>query len=285
MAQESHFITTADGKIHYQTIGEGPSLLIINGGPGFSSEGFMSLGKSIAAMGYSSILFDQRGTGQSTLNHVDGTTLTMDLMVEDMERIRTDLNLKQWIVLGHSFGGMLANYYTSKYPENVVALIHSSSGGLDLALLDNVQANLHAKLTQQKRDSLVYWRQKMRAENSITNREQYYNILASTYVYNKAHIPQVSQRLMQGNMTINQLVWNDMHRIEYDCKDALKAFNKPVLILQGKQDVLSASVANTAKDVFSNATLYFLDECGHYGWLDQKDKYYTYIQTFLDGLD
>ena len=55
-------------------------------------------------------------------------------MVDDLEVLRKQLQIRQWIVLGHSFGGMLACYYATLFPENIEGLILSSSGGIDLEL-------------------------------------------------------------------------------------------------------------------------------------------------------
>ncbi len=279
--QESHFVKTQDGMLHYKVIGEGEPILIINGGPGFSSEGFKNIATEISSLGYKSILFDQRGTGKSTLNHIDTNTITMRKMALDMEVIRKDIGVDRWILFGHSFGGMLANYYTSKFPDNVSAMIHSSSGGLDLHLIDNAQSNLNSRLTDQEIDSLSFWRYKLREDESEYNRRRFNQYLASAYVYQKHNIPVVSERLMQGNMSLNRMVWDDMFRINFDCKKELKSFDNPVLILQGKQDIIPQSIAFAAEKVFSNSSLFFLDHCGHYGWLDKKKEYLNRINDFL----
>lgn len=56
----------------------------------------------------------------------------MDLMVEDMENLRRHLNIEKWTILGHSFGGIMATYYATKYPERIEKLILSSSGGINM---------------------------------------------------------------------------------------------------------------------------------------------------------
>lgn len=283
--QESMMIPTEEGSIHYKVFGSGTPILIVNGGPGFSSEGFEHIGKEIASLGYQTILYDQRGTGKSTLNRIDETTITLDLMITDIEVIRKNLGIDHWIVFGHSFGGMLANYYASKFPDKIMAMIHSSSGGMDLRLTENARANLYARLTEQEIDSLEYWRSKFRENESDHNRSKYYTYLAAAYVFHEAHIPTVSQRLMQGDMRLNRLVWNHMFDINFDCKGELQSFNKPVLILQGKQDIIPQSLALTAASIFSNSSLYFLEDCGHYGWLDQKDEYLRRIKDFLNDIE
>src|SRR5689334_16592621 len=88
---------------NYQTFGEGEPILIINGGPGMNSNGFADMANTISQLGYTTIIYDQRGTGKSVLEKVDSTTITMDLMAKDIEDLRIQLKIDQWTVLGHSF--------------------------------------------------------------------------------------------------------------------------------------------------------------------------------------
>ncbi|MDX1651471.1 MAG: alpha/beta fold hydrolase [Brumimicrobium sp.] len=284
--QEENFVESNGVNIHFTIFGEGPPVLIINGGPGFSSEGFVPLAKKIANEGYQTILYDQRGTGKSSMEKVDSTNITMDLMVEDIEAIRKKMNIDEWIVLGHSFGGIMANYYTAQYPSRVKAMISSSSGGIDLSLLRNAQSNLYSKLTQTELDSMRYWSaQRRNGDNSEYAQKQFAKYMAPAYVYDRKFIPVVAERLTQGNMALNRLVWNDLIRIEYDCKPKLRSFDKPVLIIQGKNDIISENLASTADSVFPNSKVVLLDSCGHYGWLDQPVDYFGKIFSFLKHVE
>lgn len=71
---------------------------------------------------YRIILFDQRGSGQST-PHADLTNNTTQELVNDMEVIRKHLNIKQWIIFGGSWGATLSLVYAQTHPENVLGLI------------------------------------------------------------------------------------------------------------------------------------------------------------------
>lgn len=282
-AQEvDDIIELEESTIHYQIFGDGIPVLILNGGPGMSSEGFIPLAKKISKS-YKTILYDQRGTGLSTLKQIDGSTITMDLMVKDIETLRNHLGIQKWIVMGHSFGGMLAYYYASKYPESVSGMIQSSSGGMDLALLDNL--NITSGLTETERDSLAYYNAKINdGDDSYETLLKRGEFLAPAYLYNKDYVPVIAERLTQGNSRINSLVWQDLQRIEYDTKKVLKGFDKPVLILHGAQDVVGTGIAETAHQIFPDSRLVILERCKHYGWLDRPDKYFEEIENFLQQL-
>jgi proline iminopeptidase len=71
---------------------------------------------------YHIILLDQRGCGRSLpfgeLQH----NTTQDLL-EDMERIRIQLGLPQWLLFGGSWGGALALLYAQQHPKKVLGMI------------------------------------------------------------------------------------------------------------------------------------------------------------------
>ena len=66
------------------------------------------------------IFYDQRGNGKSLMDKIDSTNFTVELMVEDLEALRLEFRLEKLkynrALVG---GGLLAMYYTSKYPQNV----------------------------------------------------------------------------------------------------------------------------------------------------------------------
>jgi len=280
-AQQDGYIIATGSKIHYRVFGTGTPILIINGGPGMNSDGFVGLAKELSKNN-KTIIYDQRGTGQSTLSKIDNATITMKLMADDIETLRIHLKIEEWIILGHSFGGMLASYYTSYYPQHVKSLILSSSGGIDLELQSYASKNINARLSRTEMDSLNYWNSKISAgDTSYFARLQRGRALAPAYVYDRKNIPAIAERLTQSNARINSLVWEDLQKINFDCSKQLATFRNPVLIIQGKQDIVEEKTAQKAYNVFGNARIVLLDNCVHYGWLDRPVEYFSELKKFL----
>lgn len=71
---------------------------------------------------YRIILFDQRGSGQSTPCAELRENSTWDL-VKDIETIREMLKIDTWVVFGGSWGSTLALTYAITYPARVKALV------------------------------------------------------------------------------------------------------------------------------------------------------------------
>lgn len=108
--------------IHVEECGspEGQPVLFLHGGPGAGTEPyhrcFFNPNK------YRAVLFDQRGSGKST-PHASLVNNTTQHLIEDIEKIRQELNIKSWVVFGGSWGSTLALAYAQAYPECVDALV------------------------------------------------------------------------------------------------------------------------------------------------------------------
>ena len=100
--------------------GKGDPLIIIPGGPGGNHLGyrvFDSLAKDNQI-----IYFDAFGRGKSdTAKDVKEYTLARD--ISDIEGLRIALHFDKLNVLGHSYGGVVAQGYALKYPSHVNHLI------------------------------------------------------------------------------------------------------------------------------------------------------------------
>ena len=280
-AQNEGFAVNTDGsKTYYKTFGKGEPLLIINGGPGMNSNGFEDMAK-VLGENQQTILYDQRGTGKSKLSKLDAKTISMKLMAEDMESLRKHLKIKKWNILGHSFGGMLASYYATIYPNSINKLILSSSGGVDLSLLKGPNL-IESNLSPIEKDSMNYWNDKIeKGDTSHKARLGRGRAMAPAYVYDQKFVPIIAERLTQGNSTINGLLWSDMQKMNFDCKSKLKSFKNPVLIIQGKEDIISNEIGELANQTFPNSKLMLLEHSKHYGWHDARDKYFSDINSFL----
>ncbi|XP_078437208.1 proline iminopeptidase [Wolffia australiana] len=71
---------------------------------------------------YRIVLFDQRGSGKSTPHACLEENTTWDL-VEDIEKLRINLEVPEWQVFGGSWGSTLAITYSQAHPQKVTGLI------------------------------------------------------------------------------------------------------------------------------------------------------------------
>lgn len=123
-------------------------VILIHGGPGVPDYleplAHLLLENNIASV---VITFDQRGVGKSREAFKD--QLSMDLMVDDIECIREAYDAKRIHLIGHSWGGILAQLYAMANPNTVSSLVLlSPSTASDASQWSNMEqkvlkSNLH----------------------------------------------------------------------------------------------------------------------------------------------
>ena len=85
-------------------------------------------------------------------------------------------------------------------------------------------------------------------------------------------------------MEVNGIVHRNMQAMGFDCKPGLKKFKKPVLILQGTEDIIPVEVAQRTHDIIPNSELILMEKCAHYGWLEARETYFGAIRRFLESV-
>jgi proline iminopeptidase len=107
--------------LYYEQCGnpEGRPVVFLHGGPG---GGFVpDYRRYFDPSAYRIVLFDQRGSGQST-PHAGLEDNTTWHLVEDIETLRAHLRIEDWHVFGGSWGSTLALAYAERYPGRVRSL-------------------------------------------------------------------------------------------------------------------------------------------------------------------
>lgn len=109
-------------NLYYEQCGnpQGQPAVFLHGGPGGGL--IPEYRQFFDPEKYRVVLFDQRGSGQSTphANLEDNTTWHL---VEDIERLREKFGIDRWLVFGGSWGSTLSLAYAETHPERVSALV------------------------------------------------------------------------------------------------------------------------------------------------------------------
>jgi len=99
---------------------EGIPVIFLHGGPGSACQ--PQHRRYFNPELYRIILFDQRGCGRSQpLGELENNTTQH--LVTDMETIRQQLAIEQWVIFGGSWGSTLGLYYAQQRPERVLSMI------------------------------------------------------------------------------------------------------------------------------------------------------------------
>lgn len=109
-------------ELYYEQCGNptGQPAIFLHGGPGGGLH--PEYRQFFDPAHYRIVLFDQRGSGQSTPHANLEENTTWDL-VKDIERLREHLRIDRWLVFGGSWGSTLSLSYAETHPEQVTGLI------------------------------------------------------------------------------------------------------------------------------------------------------------------
>jgi proline iminopeptidase len=155
-------------KVWTKQLGSGPlKVLLLHGGPGFSHEYLEAFEAFLPQAGIEMYYYDQLGCNNSDQPD-DPSLWTLERYTEEVEEVRRGLGLEQFVLLGHSWGGLLAIEYALKYQQhlqgivisNMTAGIHSylkRTAALKVQLLSpELRARLDALEAKQEYDSPEY---------------------------------------------------------------------------------------------------------------------------------
>jgi proline iminopeptidase len=295
---EEGFVEVNNIMIYYQAIGNGDPLLIVHGGPGASHDYFLPY--LLPLMKNNRLIFiDERGSGRSQKLD-DPSGYTVGNMVEDVEAVRQALGLGKISLLGHSFGGVLAQAYALKYQENLSHLIlcstfHSTSkmNQVFQKMKENMNPELRARIDKMEHDGL-YGHGKDFEKSRYTNE---YMIAAwgegyFPYLYGNhpdANYDPISNGIMSWDLYREMwgshgefVIDGNLSSVEYT--ESLKSIKVPTLITVGDHDECGPSLSQEMQSQITGSKLVVFPKSGHMTFVDQPVLFISTVNEFLHPL-
>lgn len=292
------FVDANGVLIYYTIVGKGEPLMVVHGGPGASHDYFLPYLLPLARTN-KVIFIDERGSGRSEKLQ-DISKYTVENMVEDVEVVRQALGLGKINLLGHSYGGVLAQAYALKYQKNLSHLILGSTFASTSAM-NQVLANEKQSMDPESRrklqsleDAGLFGKGKPWEKNRYPND---YAVLAwgdGYFPYLYQNRPDPNYDPAAGNTTTSWDLYREMwgshgefiidgnlKSVEYT--DKLAGIHIPTLLLCGDHDESDPSLSRTMHDKISGSTLVILPKSGHMTFVDQPDMFIQTVDGFLHG--
>jgi len=295
---EEGFVDAHGALIYYKMIGQGAPLLIAHGGPGASHDYLLPYLLPLARTNRL-IFIDERGSGRSEKLE-DAKQYTVENMVEDLENVRQALHLGKINLLGHSYGGVLAQAYAFKYQQNLSHLILGgtfySTSEMNKVLAKekkNMPAEALAKLEALENAGLF-------GKGKDWEKGRYPNEYANL-AWGDGYFPYLYQRRPDanydpgaGNTTaawdLYREMWGssgefvidgNLKSVEY--LDKLSSIHVPTLIICGDHDESDPSLSVTMHEKIGASKLVILPQSGHMAFVDQPNLYIKSVADFLGG--
>jgi proline iminopeptidase len=289
------FVDANGVMIYYKMLGRGAPLMIVHGGPGASHDYFLPYLLPLAR--HNKVVFiDERGSGRSQKLE-DPSGYTVENMVEDVESVRQALGLGKISLLGHSYGGALAQAYALKYQANLTHLIlgstWSSSKALNeifLRMKQNMSPELRERIDKLEAAGL-YGHGKDYEKNRYTND---YMIAAwgegyFPYLYHNHPDPDYDP-VDNGKMAwdLYREMWGEhgefvidgnLKSVEYT--EQLASIKVPTLILVGDHDECDPSLSQAMHEKIAGSKIVVFPKAGHMTFVDDTGIFIQTVDDFL----
>ena len=102
-------------------------IVYLHGGPGmYTEERRIEMGHAFRAAGFTTVFYDQVGSGQSA--RISASDYSLARMISDLEALRISHRAEKLILWGNSWGAQLAVLYAQAYPARVAGFVLTSPG-------------------------------------------------------------------------------------------------------------------------------------------------------------
>ena len=110
-----HVMTSDSISLYVHVKGEGPMCLYLHGGPGSGSTWMEAVSGHMLEKRFTMVYLDQRGVCKSETPKNDDFSFARQ--IQDWEEVRQALGIDHWLLMGHSWGGILMMGYWKAHPN------------------------------------------------------------------------------------------------------------------------------------------------------------------------
>lgn len=309
---DTRYWSMKDGyKIAYtfidgDTINSNHCIIFLHGGPGgYIHSAIINQMKGVAKNGYDVYLYDQIGSGLSD-RLPKPKDYSFNRHLKDInEIINIQLNKEKVILIGHSFGGILATHFAANHPDKVVKLILSSPGDLqpyrmnedgtmaDMSKLyptpPQYQFKKPVEVFEQTEKDFLQPRIVMSMFSAMvfnikwaSDREfdDYTNSMASKFTKGMVANPK-NVKPEEGGAGGYSHGFSNYYGDLADVRNKLKALDIPTMVMQGQYDQSEYSSVYEYADLLKGEYK-FIENAGHIIWWDKPEVYNQSILNFLN---
>jgi pimeloyl-ACP methyl ester carboxylesterase len=244
-------------KINYKIAGQGPAILILHGWGG-SSDSWIQVQKILAREGFKVICPDFPGFGKSKTPFEPWGVSDYSNFVLNFVN---SLELQNFFLLGHSFGGRVAIKFSVLYPEKIKSLILCDSAGIKQKL------GFREKLIFQisKLGNAIFTPTPLRRFKDKAKNLLYIFLRHRDYAKADGTMRQIIKKVLTEDLL------KDLPQIKIR-----------TLIIWGESDrLVPVKYAHIFKEKIENSELKILPEIGHSPHLEVPEKLTKIIIQFL----
>lgn len=287
-------IMVNNAQLHSEAFGHPDSSMVvcIHGGPG-SDYRYMLNCADLSTYGYRVVFYDQRGSGLSQRFSENSYTslglAALDVLYDELSGViahyRTDPDQKV-VLIGHSWGAMLATAYAGKHPETLQGLVLCEPGGLKWDdVMEYIEETRSFNMWKEYLNDATY------LDQFITGKENDHEILDYKFGLlgsepNK-NTDVESETFWRLGAVINVGLLKIGEDYEPDFSEGIDDFNTPVLFFYSeKNKAYTDEWVQKVTAVYNDIQIYKVPGTGHNGIIsDRKAWEETTLPNILSYLN
>jgi proline iminopeptidase len=286
-------LTVLGKKIWVEDEGTGPVLLLIPGGGGGSHDYFHPWLRPLAR-GLRLVTYDGFGRGRSE-KAARPSQYSFRRDVEEVEALRRALGIERLAVLGHSYGGFVAEAYALAHPDRVTHLILSNAmvRGADWQRA-NERFNLRlaatfpelwARVEALRRSGVKESDPRLQAAYGESFPQQF----SLFYFFDRRKAAQI--RFDETTFNMEQYlaicgpdcdfqVGEPMRSLDF--RAGLSRWRKPLLAIAARADgIVTPDLVLALRKALPSTTLVTFEESGHLPFVEEPERYVQVLRDFL----
>ena len=254
-----------------------PPLVCVNGGMLYSHAMLWPALSPLAA-GRRLIFYDQRGRGESE-EPSDPLAARIEHDAEDLLALRQALGLREWDVLGHSWGAGIALLAAERDREGVRRLVLVDSVGPTSEWISGLHERALERLSIADRSALERLDPKSLIDpdpalHSAYSRAIYPAWFTDPRLAHAFNLPRALSRT--GSAVLARL-----RREGYNWTRLARAVRAPTLVLHGERDLILCATSHELTSLVVSARLELVPDCGHMPFWEAPETFFALVSAFV----
>jgi len=276
-------VNIGDCELFISEAGQGFPVMLLHGGPGLDHHAFGQYLHPLAGE-FRLIFVDERASGRSS--RPDPATWTLERMAADVHALAQALGLRDFAVLGHSYGAFVALQYAVDFPGDRGPVI-VSAGLPSSRFLDAVEDELATFEPVELREQVAAsWER----ERSVATAADFAQLMSDQlpFHFRDPRDPRIAEYEQQTREAVYSpevlRVFADAGYGGIEVEDRLGGIDRPVLVLAGRHDrTCSVAGAETIAAGIPGARLVVFEQSAHMMYVEEPELYRETVRDFLSG--
>ncbi|MGN6870964.1 MAG: alpha/beta fold hydrolase [Solirubrobacteraceae bacterium] len=278
-AATANHVTVNGARLYCETHGpeHAPALVILHGGPGVGDCRDQVRDYGPLADEFRLVFYDARGSGRSE----DKPPYTHEQWVADVDELTRQLGIETFALLGHSYGGIVAQEYVVWNTDRVrqLILVDTSPSTVENEL--SVRRALAAELPGIEEG----WLRKLFEGRLESDEEMRWMWEALLPLYFDGPIDPGLPKQMADDTYFHYATHNfafSVNNPRYDVRDRLPAVLVPTLVICGGNDwITPLAKSEEIVSLIPHARLEVFANSGHMPMIEEPEKFVEVLRSFL----